>query len=115
MKIEPGDEEFLGPEVLCLSCVMEPCICEVRELEMKLEKLKLERKIKELEDMKVTKAKDKKRQMIDGEETDETQTPRKRKKTEMEPLADIPQLPTLLQHSLLKRDEGCVEAEGGRS
>ena len=48
--VEPGEEDYLGPEELCHTCVMIPCICDLRKIGRKVEMLRLEDEIKALEE-----------------------------------------------------------------
>ena len=89
-------EDFLGqgePTLFCLACCMTPCICMVRDLEKKIELLKLRREIEALEDQVETMAwtrerkeqekKGRKRRLdLEEEEVEEAGTPRKKTKPE---------------------------------
>ena len=95
-KIEPGDEDFLGPEILCLRCVMKPCLCELRQVELKLEMLKLKDKINQLEDEEINRRKIKTELEIDenSENSDASRT-----------------IPSLMQHNSHMRGRRSVALE----
>ena len=101
--VEPGDEEYLGPEELCHTCVLIPCICDLRRADRRVEMLRLEEQIKTLEEMlvkkEVGKKQKRKKEADDEEESTGTETPKKKLKNEKN-TPERPHLQPLQQQEL---------------
>ena len=87
------EEDFLGQESplkLCFTCCMTTCICIVRELERKIEMLKIKKEVEDLEaEIRASSRTEqgrgrKKRRLDENEETEAIGTPNKKKKPEDE-------------------------------
>ena len=96
------EEDFLGqesPQKLCFTCCMTTCICIVRELEKKIEMLKIKKEVEALEaEIRASSGPEqgrgrKKRRLDENEEeTEAIGTPNKKKKPEHE-LQEKTQIP----------------------
>ena len=105
---DPGEEDFLGPETFCLTCCMTPCTCMLREVERRLEMVRTQQKIEELEGQIKARRREesKKKRKIELEE-DLLDTPSKKTKPDKD-IARVP--PKETQQNCPQQREGSSPA-----